>query len=193
MKPAMPIPMIQRIDPISIYIEFLIRQALTKSQKALELDNKDIILTQVHPQAKSKLENTVILEHRQSLPFEQLLGKVDKGPEIAGGFFKSTLGLSRNLTIKRIAGDPTNRAGWFHGRPRMFTIVTLVSTSDPMDEVIEAGLPAPMEYVMSNILLEYPEQTQGADTELDLARAMQEHRANLALATGQNDSSAKIA
>lgn len=178
--------LIHRIDPISIYTEYLIRQALTRNAREIGLKPQDIILSKMMPVTPSMgLENTIILEHRQSLKFEQLLAYLDKAPSVDEGFFKTVQAASSNLTIKRINGDPSNSAGWHYGRPRMFTIVTLVASNEPLEDVVAQGLPVPMEYVMSNVLLDYPEKNEGPDTSADLLAAIEEHRAMLEQAIQQ--------
>ena len=177
--------LIHRIDPVSLYIEHLIRRSLPRS---VALKTNDIVLTKVVQAPELfRIPNTIVLEHRKSERPTALINKINKGGLIEEGFFKSTQSQNDNLTIRRIAGDPNNSAGWYFGQPLLITLVTLLPFEDPMEETVAMGMPVPMQYVMTNHVLNYPEENEGVETISDLISATAAHTQAIAEAQGKQE------
>lgn len=142
-------PELIQLDPVAIYLDYLIRQSLPKNAP---LSPKDIILSRVLTgPLVEKYPNTMVIEHRQTKPFSELAGRPNLGGNIEDRLFKSTLSTRNHLSTRGIQADVTNAAGWYYGRPILLTIATIIDADDHAIEKAVQG--EAMNFIMTNTYL----------------------------------------
>lgn len=120
-------PEVHNLDPVSVYLDYLIRNTLPKSAP---LSPKDIILSRVlsGPEIE-KRPGVLVIEHRQVRPFQENAMSSDVGVAMINDMlFKSHLTSRLTLNTRRIQADVNNCKGWHYGRPILLTIATMVGT-----------------------------------------------------------------
>lgn len=121
-------PEVLQLDPVSVYLDYLIRSSLPKNAP---LSPKDIILSRVLSGALiASYPDTLVIEHRQSRPFNELALTLGDSPAIEDMLFKSNLTTRQNLNTRRIQPDVNNCKGWHYGRPILLTIATMSGSTD---------------------------------------------------------------
>lgn len=153
-------PELLQLDPVAIYLDYLIRSSLPKNAP---LSPKDIILSRVlSGPVIDKYPNTMVIEHRQTRSFAELVGRDNNNCVIDDMLFKSTLSTRNNLSTRRIQPDATNCTGWYFGRPILLTIATIVDTNgQALERALEGG--EPLNFIMTNSYLGdiYKTSTEG--------------------------------
>lgn len=171
-------PELLQLDPISIYLDYLIRQSLPKNAP---LSPRDIILSRVlSGPCLDNYPNTLVIEHRQTRPFNELALQPGESLPIDDMMFKSTLTSKLNLTTRRIQADVMNCKGWLYGRPILVTIATIVDASGrAMERVLESG--EPLNFIMTNTYLGeiYKGPTEGLEHLPELKDLLDKHMAEL--------------
>jgi hypothetical protein len=170
-------PELIQLDPVAIYLDYLIRQSLPKNAP---LSPKDIILSRVlSGPLVEKYPNTMVIEHRQTRPFSELVGRPNKGEEISDRLFKSTLSTRNHLSTRGIQADVTNTAGWYYGRPILLTIATIVDADEHAIEKAVQG--EAMNFIMTNTYLgdTYKTSPEGMVVLPELESLLEAHAAQI--------------
>ena len=162
-------PEVLQLDPVSIYLDYLIRSSLPKNAP---LSPKDIILSRVlsGPLIQS-FPDTMVIEHRQSRPFNELALTPGDSPAIDDMLFKSNLTTRQNLNTRRIQPDVNNCKGWHHGRPILVTIATMSGSPDGIHQ----------NFVVTNTYLgdHYTGPTKGLSILPELKELLEAHYATM--------------
>lgn len=126
-------PELFNLDPVSVYLDYLIRNSLPKNAP---LSPKNIILSRVlSGPTIAKYPDTLVIEHRQTGTFhDNALAAGANDLQIDDVLFKSHLTSRLHLNTRRIQADINNCKGWYYGRPILLTIATL--TGDPSNGMV---------------------------------------------------------